>query len=398
MNALENFLNSLLGGIPNIIFAILLLVVAFIAAKIVKGLVLKLLKAVNAEQHLAKLGVVDTATNSSVEFVGKLVYFITFLLFLPGVLDKLGMHSVSTPITSMVNSFLAFIPKLVAAVIIIVVGLFIAKILKDLLVSLLKALKVDTIQEKAGITATENTAFSSIIANIVYGVIVLVVVTSALDQLGIAAISQPANQIVTAIFAMIPSVMAAIIIIAAGVFIAKLVAKLLESLLAGVGADSLLEKVTGNSEKKLSLSKIIANVVKYVLVVIFLVQGINVLNLPVLTNIGTAILGYLPAVLTAVIILAIGMFAANTAESAIVKKCPNAKAGALVAKVAIYVFVGFICLSQLGVAISIVEKTFVLIIAAVCVAFAVAFGIGGRNFASNRLNELEKKIENKDGK
>jgi len=32
------------------------------------------------------------------------------------------------------------------------------------------------------------------------------------------------------------------------------------------------------------------------------------------------------------------------------------------------------------------------------VAFAVAFGIGGRNFASNRLNELEKKIENKDGK
>jgi hypothetical protein len=88
------------------------------------------------------------------------------------------------------------------------------------------------------------------------------------------------------------------------------------------------------------------------------------------------------------------MFAANTAEAAIVKKFPNAKAAALVAKIVIYVFVGFVCLSQLGVAIDMVEKTFVLIIAAVCVAFAVAFGIGGRNFAANMLAKLEKKIDN----
>ena len=168
--------------------------------------------------------------------------------------------------------------------------------------------------------------------------------------------------------------------------------------MAGVGTDSLLEKVTGNADKKVSLSKIISSVVKYVLVVIFLVQGINVLNLEVLTNIGAAIIGYLPAVLTAVIILAIGMFAANTAEAALVKKFPNAKASALIAKVAIYVFVGFICLNQLGVAIDIVEKTFVLIIAALCVAFAVAFGVGGRNFAANMLEKLEKKIDNNEEK
>ena len=119
------FINSLLSGIPDIIFAILLLIVAFIAAKIVKSLVLKLLKAINAEKFLSKLGIKDTVTNTSIEFVAKLAYFITFLLFLPGVLDKLGMTSVASPITSMVYSFLGFIPKLVAAGIIIAVGLFI---------------------------------------------------------------------------------------------------------------------------------------------------------------------------------------------------------------------------------------------------------------------------------
>ncbi len=388
-----SFINSLLSGIPDIIVAILLLIVAFIAAKIVKSLVLKLLKAINAEKYLSKLGVKDTVTNTSIEFVAKLAYFVTFLLFLPGVLDKLGMSSVASPITSMVYSFLGFIPKLVAAGIIVAVGLFIANIVKDLLISVLKAVKVDTLQEKAGIEASENTAFSSIIANVIYGLIVLIVITSALEQLGIAAISAPANAVVSSIFDMIPSILAAIVIIAAGVFIAKLVSKLLESLLAGVGADYLVEKITGNTEKKISLSKIISAVVKYVLVIIFLVQGINVLNLPVLTEIGAAVIGYMPAVLSAVIILAIGIFAANAVEALIAKKFPAAKGCALVAKVAVYVLVAFLCLSQLGVATTIVETTFILIIAAVAVAVAIAFGVGGRTFAANTLEKLEKKID-----
>ncbi|MBR4082776.1 MAG: mechanosensitive ion channel [Lachnospiraceae bacterium] len=393
MDAIKNFFGNLLSKVPDILMAIIILVIAFYVAKYAKQLVVKLLKSVKAEAILSKLGIKDTVTNSSIEFVGKLVYFVVFLLFLPGVLDKLNLYSVSTPISAMVTSFLAFIPKLIAAGIIVAVGLFIANIVRDLLIPVLKAVKVDSIQEKAGIKASETTSFSSIIANIIYGLIVLIVITSALDQLNISAISVPANQIVYSIFAIIPKVLAAIVIIAAGIFIAKLVAKLLESLLAGVGADSLLEKITGNEVKKVSLSKVISEVVKYVLVIIFMVQGINVLSLPVLTSVGSAIIGYLPAVLVAVIVLAIGMFAANTVEAAIVKKFPNAKASAFIAKIAIYVFVAFICLNQLGVAIEIVEKTFILIIAALCVAFAVAFGIGGRNFAANTLEKLEKKMD-----
>ncbi len=391
-------INSLLAMVPNVVYAIILLVIAFIAAKLVKSIVTKLLKAVNAESFLSKLGVKDTATNSSVEFVAKLAYFVTFLLFLPGVLDKLGMQSVSSPITSMVKDFLGFIPKLVAAGVIIAVGVFVANIVKELLVPVLKAIKVDTLQEKAGIKTGENTTLSSIIANVLYGVIILIVVTSALDQLGIAAISQPAGEIVSTIFAMIPNVLGAIVIIAVGVFIAQLVAKLLENLLAGVGADTLVEKVTGAPAKKVVLSKVIATVVKYVLVIVFIVQGINVLNLPILTTIGAAIIGYMPAALSAVIILAVGIFAANTAEAALVKKFPEAKGGALIAKVAIYVVTAFICLSQLGVATAIVETTFILIIAALCVAFAVAFGVGGRTFAANTLEKLEKKIDNNEAK
>lgn len=104
----------------------------------------------------------------------------------------------------------------------------------------------------------------------------------------------------------------------------------------------------------------------------------------------------MPAVLSAVIIVAIGMFAAGAAEGAIVKKNPEAKAMGLAVKVVIYVVTVFICLSQLGVAKTIVETTFILIIAAICVAFAIAFGVGGRKFAADNLEKLEKKLEEKD--
>lgn len=390
---MEGFLNSLVVQIPNWIYAVLMLVVAFVAATIVKSLMVKLLKALKAEEKLAKLGVKDASTGSSVEFIAKLAYFVTFLLFLPGVLDKLGMNSVSQPITNMVNSFLAFIPKLVGAGIIIAVGVFLAKIVRDLLVALLRATKIDQLQAKAGILVTESSALSTIISNVVYGIILLVMITSALDALGISAISVPANNIVKSIFDMIPYVLGAIVIIAVGVFIANLVAKLLGSLLAGVGTDKLIEKMTGTAPKKVVLSKLISSIVKYVLIVIFIVQGINVLQLPVLTEVGASIIGYMPAVISAVIIVAIGLFAANTAETALVKKFPEAKASALVAKIAIYVLTAFLCLSQLNVANVIVETTFILLIAALCIAFAVAFGVGGRKFAETTLDKLEKKID-----
>lgn len=388
----------MLNRVPDVIFAILLLIVAFIVAKIAQKLVTKLLGLIKGEKITEKTGMNQESLDSAKAFIAKLVYFVVFLLFLPGVLDKLGMNSVSAPIENLANTFLNFVPKLVAAGIIIVVGFFIAKILKDLLLPLVKATKVDKLQEKTGVQATEKTTFSNIIVNVIYGLVILFVVTAALEQLGIAAISNPASQIVSAIFAIIPNILGAIVIIAVGIFIAGLVAGLLENLLAGVGADTLVEKVTGTPSKKLVLSKVIAQAVKYILVVIFLVQGVNVLELPVLTEIGAIVLGYVPAAVSAILIIAIGIFAGNTAESAISKKFPEAKGGALIAKIAIYVVTGFLCLSQLGVATVIVESTFIFIIAAVCIAFAIAFGIGGRTFAANTLEKVEKKINDNETK
>ena len=293
-----SILNSLLSAIPSFLLAIVLLILAFVCAAIVKGLVSKLLKAMRAEQYLSKLGVKDTATNSAIEFVAKLVYFITFLAFMPGVLSKLGLSYISSPIDTPVHAFVAYIPSVIASIVIVVVGFFIANIVKELLVPVLKAIKVDVLQEKTGIKTGETT-FSVIIAKIVYAFICIVVITAALSRL----------------------------------------------------------------------------------------------NIPVVTSVGLTIIGYLPSIIVALIILIAGLFCAGLLENFIVKKFPSAKGAACIAKVVVYVLVAFMCLNQLGVAPAIVNKAFELLLAAVAVAFAIAFGIGGRDFAAHMLAKLEKKID-----
>ncbi|MBE5933705.1 MAG: hypothetical protein E7263_09845 [Lachnospiraceae bacterium] len=398
MDSVKEFFQNLLDQVPNFISALLLLLVAFLVATIVKSIVGGILKKLNAEAFLARFGIRDTETNSSIDFVAKLAYFVVFLMFLPGVFEKVGMHSISTPISNLVNSFINAIPNIVSAIIILIAGLFVAKIIKQLLLPLLRVFKVDDLQIKFGIVATENNLFSNVIANVLYGLMVLVVVVSAVEKLGVAAISGPANAIVSTVFATLPKVLGAIAVIALGLFIAKLVGRILYNLLASVGTDNLVEKITGNSEKKVYLSWILSEVVRYVIIVIFIVQGINMLELAILTSIGATIIAYLPAVVSAILIFGVGVFAAKLASEAIVKKNAEAKAVALAAKVAIYVVTAFICLSQLGIAGAMVETTFILIVAAVCVASAIAFGIGGRTFAANTLAKLEKKLDDKDAK
>lgn len=125
-------------------------------------------------------------------------------------------------------------------------------------------------------------------------------------------------------------------------------------------------------------------------------EGINVLKLEVLTNIGTVVIGYMPAVLSAILILAICFFAGAAAEKALRKN--GFSTYGTIAKCAILTVGVFMVLSQLGIAAEIVNAAFKMVLAALAVAFAIAFGVGGRDFASHALKKLEDNIEKKDEK
>lgn len=166
-----------------------------------------------------------------------------------------------------------------------------------------------------------------------------------------------------------------------------------------IGIDKFTKKVfetTGTEEKeKFSLAKTIAFIVKYVILIFFIVQALNVLKLDILTRIGATIIAYMPNALSTIIVLGIALLFANYIEKVILEKFPNSKGSALIAKVAIITLGVFLSLYQLGIATSIVNAAFVIVLGALAVAFAVAFGIGGRDFASHMLKKLEDKMDDK---
>lgn len=392
MSNVQNFFES---ALPSIVSAILLLIIAFIVAGIARSLVIKLLKRFQLDKYTDKLGVVDEDTGSSLDFIGNLVYFIVFLLFLPGVLDKLGLQGVSSPISAFVSKFLNYLPNIIGAVLVLAVGLFIAKLIRQLITPVLKRLKVDKLQEKIGVESTDTISMSSLIAYVIYVVIIIAVITAALQVLNISAISIPAINMLQTIFDAIPRIFVAIAIILVGNYIGKIAGKLLENILSGVGTDGLIAKMNLDNERlnKFSLSKFTGEFIRYIIVLLFIVEGFNFLNFEVLQFVGEGIIKYLPYLISSILILGIALFLAAWVEGVILKKFSKSKFVASLSKVTIMVIAVFMILHQLGFAKSIVNAAFIIILGAMAVAFAVSFGIGGREFAANVLKKVEKKMD-----
>ncbi len=373
------------SGIWAVIKAVLLLLLAFITAAIVKSLVTKLFTRTKLNT-LFKQTDSASGTEKSVDFIGKLVHLLVFLLFVPGIFESLGMRDVSSPILNLLNTLWGYLPNILAAVLILWVGFFVARLVRELLVPVFSRLKVDTLQEKAGIQVSDTGKLSNTLAYIVYVLILIPVIIAALQVLNIEAVSTPAILMLDTIFEFIPNILAALVIIIIGCMVAKFSGNIVESLIASTGFDAKLQEHLGEKENSFILSKVIGKTVHIIMVVFFIVESFSVLHLSVLTNIGNAIIGYMPYILASALILLACYVCDGLAGKALMKG--NHTVLAMVSRVAIYTIGIFMVLSELGIAKEIVNTAFILIIAALAVAFAVSFGVGGRDFAGKILKKL----------
>ncbi len=381
----EMFVSFFSSGIWAVIKAVVLLLLAFITATVVKSLVVKLFTKTKLNALFKQT---DNANGKekSLEFIGKLVHLLVFLLFVPGIFESLGMREVSSPILNLLNTLWGYLPNILAAILVLWVGFFIARLVRELLVPVFGRLKVDTLQEKAGIHVSDTGRLSNTLAYIVYVLILIPVIIAALQVLNIEAVSAPAIQMLDTIFKFIPNILAALVIIIIGCMVAKFSGNIVESLIASAGFDTKLKEHLSDKDNSFILSKVIGKTVHIIMVVFFIVESFSVLHLSVLTNIGNAIIGYMPYILASALILLVCYVCDGLANKALTKG--NHTVLAMVSRIAIYTVGIFMVLSELGIANEIVNTAFVLIIAAFAVAFAISFGIGGRDFAGKILKKL----------
>jgi hypothetical protein len=398
---MNDFTDQLTNSLPDILMGVVFLVIALVLGYVVKTLIVKGTRKLKLGR---KLGNNSEDARSITELLGKLGFIITVLFFLPGIFDRFGLSSISEPLTGMVSTFFGFIPRLIGAGLLLFFGFVVAKVAQQLFKAFLKKMRVDRLKEKMGMdtnSVAENSSslyIADLGGKVLYVVVLIPFIIAALEVLNIRAITDPAITMLNSITAVIPQLIAAGVLILIGIFIAKLIGDLVESLIEGFGLSrQVAEAMDEPKVNQFNLAKTIGIIVKALIILFFTVQAFELIGLGIFNTIGTAIIAYLPFVLKAIIILFGGYVLGSMAKKFIVNTLPDARFAGVIVKFTILSLAALIALSSLGIGTLFIQVLFVAIVAASAVAFAIAFGVGGRGFASNMLKKLENKMdENKD--
>jgi hypothetical protein len=193
----------------------------------------------------------------------------------------------------------------------------------------------------------------------------------------------------------IPRILGFIVIVAIGWFVSSLLARGVTGLLRAIRFDELMQR-SGIADfmNKMGTGTdsagVIAGLVKWIVRIVVLLVAFDVLGLPAVSDVMRQLLLWLPNLVVAIFVLFIGGIAARalgnivrgaTAEAGFV----NPETLANVTRTTVWAFAIVVAINQLGIATNLINTLFTGLVAALAIAFGLAFGMGGRDLASRTL-------------
>jgi hypothetical protein len=250
---------------------------------------------------------------------------------------------------------------------------------------------LDTLAGKLGIAKVLNDQkLSGLLGLLVYIGILIPVLTSALDALQLSETAAAATGL-AALQGKIPAIISALIILVVTLAIAKVVSGLITDVLSAVGFDTVVTKLGLQSEGAVGGGKLsaVAGTVTFGAVVLYgSVMALGALGVTATANLFSDFLGLGGQVLVAGIIIAIGLYLANIATT-VIRGSGASSAGGLASltKIVIVLCAVIMGLNEIDAVSGLLENKHAstLALGALAVAAAIAFGIGGRDFASRKL-------------
>jgi hypothetical protein len=376
---------------PRLLGAGLLLLVAWIVASVLKFALSRVLTAAKIDERLgSEAGLEEEERVPLAQTLGNAVYWLVFLLFLPAVLSALELEGLLQPVQGMINQILGFLPNIFAAGLILAVGWFVARIVQQIVTNLLAAIGADRLSERVGLAPVlGERRLSGLLGLVVYILILIPVLIAALNALALEAITQPASNMLNAILEAIPAIFAAILVVVIAYVVGRVVAGLIANLLAGVGFNAILARLglgKEPAEGERTPSEIVGYLVLVAIMLFAAIEASRLLGFVLLADLVTEFTAFAGQVVLGLIIFTIGLYLANLAANT-VQASGAAQAGwlAMTARVSILVLAGAMALRQMGLANEIINLAFGLLLGAIAVAVALAFGLGGREIAAREV-------------
>jgi hypothetical protein len=411
---LSTLATTVMEYLPRLLLAILLAAIAWLVATVLRTVVGKALGATTLDERLSQSAEVPPLSQT----MANVVYWLVLLLFLPAIVGALQIEGLMLPLSNMTADLLGILPNLFAAIVIGVVGFIIAKVVRGLVTNLLASTGVDRLSQRN--EATEGLRLSELGGLLAFILVIVPTLIAALDALRIQAISVPLTDMLDMFLAAIPNLLAATAILVVAWFVGRLVADLVARLLASLGFDRLPERLgmghafapagataaatttteygttatppptaspattgTGTAGTgRLTLSELAGRVALFFVMLFATVEAAHRLGFVGVRDLLATFITFGADVLLGLVIFVVGYWLANLAATAIQRaNRDNAVGLARIARVAILGLVIAMGLRAMGVADDIVNLAFGLVLGAVAVAVALAFGLGGREAA-----------------
>lgn len=195
----------------------------------------------------------------------------------------------------------------------------------------------------------------------------------------------------------VPNLVIALIIFAIGWVLAALIEKLVEAVFKSLKVDAALksaglEDVVKRAGHNLNSGLFVGSLVKWFVIVVFLIASFDVLGLTQVTSFLRDVVGYLPSVIIAVLILMVAVIIANAMQKIVVASARaahvvNAELLGRITKWAIWIFAVLTALITLGIAPGLIQMILTAVFAGAALALGLAFGLGGKDAAQKILEK-----------
>ncbi|MBI2623976.1 hypothetical protein HYW67_00575 [Candidatus Parcubacteria bacterium] len=200
----------------------------------------------------------------------------------------------------------------------------------------------------------------------------------------------------------LPVFLSAVIVFLIGWLLAAVLGKIVHQMVKGLRIDQLfeqmgLDKALARGGLNLDTGRFVGEVVKWFVIVAFLLAASDILQLRDFNDFLKSVLGYIPNIVVAVLILLAGALLANFLErtveaSVAAAELKSGKFLGVVTRWSVWIFAILAALVQLNVARQLLTTLFTGVVAAISIAAGLAFGLGGKDAAADWLQKIKKEV------
>jgi hypothetical protein len=193
----------------------------------------------------------------------------------------------------------------------------------------------------------------------------------------------------------VPALLGALIILFAGYLLAKLIEKGVERLLRRIRLNALLERggvmdAVERTGSHFNPTRVVGKLLFWFVMFAVIMVAANALGMESLAEVFAELVGYIPSLMSAIVILIVGIVLGRFTGGLIMASAGAVQGGPTLARVGrwgVVVLAVFMALQELGIATDIVTTAFAILFGAIALAMALAFGLGNRELAGEVTRE-----------